>query len=137
MIRFPVRPVSCLAAVLVAVLALAGPAVAQESPADAPAAETAIEAHDADAVARGSDTPRNAVFTFIVLSRDGDWGGAADMLEMPAAGWPEGSDGRRIARALRSVLDQRLWLDFAAVPGLAARSDGIRLPRLTQGKPGP
>ena len=118
MIRFPVRPVSCLAAVLVAVLALAGPAVAQE----APAAETAIEANDADAVARGSDTPRNAVFTFIVLSRDGDWGGAADMLEMPAAGWPEGSDGRRIARALRSVLDQRLWLDFAAVPGLAANA---------------
>ncbi len=122
MIRFPVRPVSCLAAVLVAVLALAGPAVAQEAPADAPAAETAIEANDADAVARGSDTPRNAVFTFIVLSRDGDWGGAADMLEMPAAGWPEGSDGRRIARALRSVLDQRLWLDFAAVPGLAANA---------------
>jgi hypothetical protein len=54
------------------------------------------------------------------------------MLEMPAAGWPEGSDGRRIARALRSVLDQRLWLDFAAVPGLAANAPDAP-PRVTLG----
>jgi MscS family membrane protein len=125
-IRLTFRLLSCLAAALV----LAGPSVAQEPAAVPPA--TAIEAHDTDAVARGSDTPRNAVFTFIVLSRDGDWGDAADMLEMPAAGWPEGSDGRRIARALKGVLDQRLWLDFATIPGLAANAPDAP-PRVTLG----
>jgi hypothetical protein len=74
-----------------------------------PNAEAAAEMSDADAllqvpddeaIARGSDTPRNAAFTFIVLARDGDWHDASDMIERPAAGWPEGVSAERIARAL-------------------------------------
>jgi hypothetical protein len=79
---------------------------------------------DDEAVARGSDSPRNAAFTFIVLARDGDWHDASDMLERPAAGWPEGVTGERVARALTSILDHRLWIDFPSVPGASANAPG-------------
>lgn len=98
-----------------------------------PNAEAAAEMSDADAllqvpddeaIARGSDTPRNAAFTFLVLARDGDWHDAADMIERPAAGWPEGVSAERIARALKQILDHRLWLDFPSLPGASANAAG-------------
>jgi MscS family membrane protein len=116
-----------LAPLFASLALLASPAVAspaedgadEESP-----AEEVMQIPDDEAVARGSDTPRNAAFTFIVLARDGDWHDAADMLERPAAGWPEGVTGERIARALKSILDHRLWLDFPSVPGASANAAG-------------
>ena len=111
-------PRLCLALALALPLALpAAPALAQDEPAPESPAEEVMQIPEDEAVARGSDTPRNAAFTFIVLSRDGDWADAADMLECPAAGWPEGVDGRRIARGLKSILDHRLWLEFESLPG--------------------
>ena len=120
---------SMLACVLVlTALAFARPVHAwtpQEDPsADSSPAEEVMQIPDDEAVARGSDTPRNAAFTFIVLARDGDWADAADMLEKPADGWPEGVPAARIARALKSILDHRLWLDFPSVPGVAANAPG-------------
>jgi len=95
-----------------------------EEPAEPTSVDELVPIPDDEAVARGSDTPRNAAFTFIVLSRDGDWIDAADMLERPAAGWPEGVPATRIARALKSILDHRLWLDFPSLPGTAANAPG-------------
>ena len=95
-----------------------------EEPSEPSAADELLPIPDDEAVARGSDTPRNAAFTFIVLSRDGDWIDAADMLEKPAAGWPEGVPATRIARSLKSILDHRLWLDFPSLPGTAANAPG-------------
>ena len=114
-----------LAPVVAASFLVASPRVSaqDEAPAESPAEEV-MQIPDDEAVARGSDTPRNAAFTFIVLSRDGDWHDASDMLEKPAAGWPEGADARRIARALKSILDHRLWLDFPSLPGASANAPG-------------
>ena len=95
-----------------------------EEPSEPSAADELLPIPDDEAVARGSDTPRNAAFTFIVLSRDGDWVDAADMLERPAAGWPEGVPATRIARSLKSILDHRLWLNFPSLPGIAANAPG-------------
>jgi MscS family membrane protein len=114
-----------LAPVVAASFLVASPRVSaqDDAPAESPAEEV-MQIPDDEAVARGSDTPRNAAFTFIVLSRDGDWHDASDMLEKPAAGWPEGADARRIARALKSILDHRLWLDFPSLPGASANAPG-------------
>ena len=115
----------CLALALALPLTLpAASAFAQDEPAPESPAEEVMQIPEDEAVARGSDTPRNAAFTFIVLSRDGDWADAADMLECPAAGWPEGVDGHRIARALKSILDHRLWLEFESLPGSSANAPG-------------
>ena len=113
-----------LALALAGPLAGALPAHGGEDPGEPQEAPDAVQPVDGDAVARGSDTPRNAAFTFIVLSRDGEWVDAADMLERPAAGWPEGVPATRIARSLKAVLDHRLWLDFPGIPGTAANADG-------------
>jgi MscS family membrane protein len=93
--------------------------------AGAPTADPPVPPAAQDEPQRGQATPRDAAFTFIVLARDGEWESAARILEKPAAGWPGGERPERIARALKRVLDQRLWLDFARVPGAEAnRSDG-------------
>jgi len=110
----------------IASIAVAAPAAA---PANEPveeesAADALVQIPDDEAIARGSDTPRNAAFTFIVLARDGDWHDASDMIERPAAGWPEGASPERIARALKGILDHRLWLDFPSLPGASANAPG-------------
>jgi len=57
-----------------------------------------------------------------VLSRDGEWLQAADLLQRPAAGWPEGAAPEKVARAFKRALDQRLWLDFSKIPGAEANA---------------
>ena len=89
----------------------------------APVAE--VRALAAEEPQRGQATPRDAAYTFIVLARDGEWESAAGILEKPSMGWPGGERPERVARALTRVLDQRLWLDFARIPGAEAnRRDG-------------
>ena len=65
---------------------------------------------------RNQRTPRNAAYSFIMAAREGARVEAAAMLEKPADGWPEGADPVRLARALKRILDEKLWLDFAAIP---------------------
>ena len=124
----------CILVRLLALCVAGGVALAAPSPAFAGAdastapvaghADAAPAAFDEEPVARGSDTPRNAAFTFIVLAREGEWADAADMLQRPEAGWPEHAPPVKLARALKSILDQRLWLDFPSLPGAAANAQG-------------
>ncbi|MFN9076345.1 MAG: mechanosensitive ion channel family protein [bacterium] len=65
---------------------------------------------------RNQETPRNAVYDFLMLAREGNWKAASTHLEAPAGGWPEGESPERIARALKTILDTRLWIDLDAVP---------------------
>ena len=67
---------------------IAAPAGAQDHAAEHPAAAALVPTEEA--VARGSDSPRNAAYTFVVLARDGEWADAADMLQRP-----ESSDRQR------------------------------------------
>jgi MscS family membrane protein len=111
-------------ALAIVVLALAGAFAPVRPAAAAPQdAEAVMQIPEEEAVARGSDTPRNAAYTFIVLSRDGEWADAADMLQKPAAGWPAGTDPVELARALKGIMDHRLWLDFPSLPGREANVD--------------
>ena len=94
------RCARALAIVLLAFVGALAP-VAAAAPQDA---EAVMQIPEDEPVARGSDTPRNAAYTFIVLSRDGEWADAADMLQKPEAGWPAGLDvaerWRRTVQAL-------------------------------------
>jgi MscS family membrane protein len=65
---------------------------------------------------RNQRTPRNAVYNFLELAREGNWKAAGAMLEKPEGGWPEGVEPERLARALKTVLDTRLWIDLTGVP---------------------
>lgn len=114
-------------ALAIVVLALAGAFAPVRPAAAAPQdADAVMQIPEEEAVARSSDTPRNAAYTFIVLSRDGEWEDAADMLQKPAAGWPAGTDPVELARALKCILDHRLWLDFPSLPGREANRDQLR-----------
>lgn len=58
-------------------------------------------------------TPRQALRTFVDRARAGDFAGAARVLDL--RGLPEARrkvDGPRLARQLKFVLDQELWLDW-------------------------
>ncbi|MFM7051637.1 MAG: mechanosensitive ion channel family protein [Planctomycetota bacterium] len=70
---------------------------------------------------RNQRTPRNAAYSFITLAREGEWKAAAALLERPEEGWPEGAEPERLARALKSVLDTRLWVE---VDGVTDEADG-------------
>jgi MscS family membrane protein len=65
---------------------------------------------------RNQETPRNAVYDFLMLAREGNWKAASTHLEAPAGGWHEGESPERIARALKTILDTRLWIDLDVVP---------------------
>jgi MscS family membrane protein len=114
--------------VLSLLLAVAAPAVlhAQVSaapsgvaPDDAPtqaAAPIVAPAKPDGPPERNQETPRNAAFDFVMLGREGNWKAAATHLEAPPSGWPEAEDPERLARALKTILDTRLWLDFDSIP---------------------
>jgi hypothetical protein len=121
------RVIRC-AFVLSLLLAVAAPAVlhAQVSaapsgvaPDDAPtqaAAPIVAPAKPDGPPERNQETPRNAAFDFVMLGREGNWKAAATHLEAPPSGWPEAEDPERLARALKTILDTRLWLDFDSIP---------------------
>lgn len=87
------------------------------------AAEEAVPEPPAPPI-QNQETPRNAAYSFIMLARDGAWDDAARLLQ-----WPTGMDDAeatpdQVARALKLLLDERIWLDFDAVPGEEANEDG-------------
>ncbi|MFM7259212.1 MAG: hypothetical protein ACKO3W_01285, partial [bacterium] len=69
-------------------------------------------------------TARNAVYGFITHARAGEWDEAAGYLAQPMDGWPEGADPVLLARALKLILDERLWIDFDEIPDLHKAVDG-------------
>jgi small-conductance mechanosensitive channel len=56
------------------------------------------------------ETPRRALRAFIDSARAGDFAAAARVLDIPEA--RRASEGPRLARQLKLVLDQQLWLDW-------------------------
>ena len=64
---------------------------------------------------RNQETPRNAAYDFIMLAREGNWKAAASHLDQPPSGWPENESPERLARALKSILDTRIPIDFDSV----------------------
>ncbi len=81
-------------------------------------------ATSAGAPEQNQSTARNAVYGFLMLARAGDWQEAAGYLEEPEGGWPEGADPVLLARALKLILDERLWIDFDGIPDLEEAIDG-------------
>ncbi len=62
-------------------------------------------------------TPKRALRTFIVAAREGDYGRAARVLDLSGVPIDErAAEGPTLARELKSVLDQELWIDFSRVP---------------------
>jgi len=103
-----------VAAAVVAAAAVAPAAHAGQAP------RAASDAAASRPPERNQATPRNAAYSFVVLGREGKWKEASALLLEPAGGWPEGASPVRLARALKSVLDERLWLDFDEIPNLTA-----------------
>ena len=60
-------------------------------------------------------TPRSAMYGFIVASRKGDYERAANFLDLRRLPPDERERGAQIARRLKTVLDQTLWVDFATL----------------------
>lgn len=62
-------------------------------------------------------TPRRAVRSFILEARAGDYEQAARVLDLAAVPAAEqATRGPRLARMLKNVLDQELWVDFELIP---------------------
>ncbi len=60
-----------------------------------------------------ASTPRSALRTFIDAARDGDYARAAAQLDLQTiAEEKRASEGPRLARQLKFVLDQKLWIDW-------------------------
>ncbi|MBI5068757.1 MAG: mechanosensitive ion channel [Deltaproteobacteria bacterium] len=61
----------------------------------------------------GADpTPRRALRHFIDACREGDYAGAASILDLPP---PRTGEGPRLARQLKFVLDRQVWFDWDLV----------------------
>lgn len=70
-----------------------------------------------DAPAPDLSTPRRALQLFIDAGREGDYpraAGALDLGDLPAE--VRDAQGPRLARQLKAVLDQQLWIDWEQVP---------------------
>jgi MscS family membrane protein len=85
-----------------------------------PLTDAAHTSTDAKPPERNQLTPRNAAYSFVLLGREGKWQEASSLLLEPSDGWPGGASPQRLARALKSVLDERLWLDFDQISDLKA-----------------
>jgi MscS family membrane protein len=102
--------------------------------AQAPAAETGEQAPvedfakpmgPADELNRG--TPRGSMYGFIVACRDGDYERAASFLDLRRLSPARAGRGPELARHLKTVLDQTLWIDFTTLSdsGDGASGDGL------------
>jgi MscS family membrane protein len=110
-------PLRALVAALVLWLAWAPPARAAEepAPAQAPAAEAPrTPPVPEDPLERG--TPRGAMRGYLLASREGDLERAAEYLDLRAVPAAERAElGPELARQLKVVLDQKLWVDLDAL----------------------
>jgi MscS family membrane protein len=59
-------------------------------------------------------TPRSSVTSYLVAGREGDWSRAARYLNLDGVGDPE-REGPALARRLKIVLDQELWVDVESL----------------------
>ena len=111
------------------------PVHAQE---EAPAPESAVETvakppvedfsrpmGPADELNRG--TPRGSMYGFIVACRKGDYERAASFLDLRRLPTEQAEQGPELARHLKTVLDQTLWIDFITLSdtGDGASGDGL------------
>jgi MscS family membrane protein len=98
--------------------AQAGTAAASQPAATKPAAGTDAE-HQAqhapeDPWNRG--TPRGAMLGFLVAGREGRWEDAAHYLDLSHGLSPDSqASGPKLARHLKVLLDQKLWVDVGAI----------------------
>jgi MscS family membrane protein len=114
---------------------LAGPAVAQapeaaptepEPPATAPIEDFSKPMGPADPFNRG--TPRGSVYGFISACRAGDYERAANFLDLRRLPRDEQARGPELARKLKAVLDQKLWVDYTHLSDTNAGQDDDGLP---------
>jgi MscS family membrane protein len=126
------KPRIAVALALAMLLALVpGPEARGQAPEEAatqpaPAAEqTAVEDFakpmgPPDPFNRG--TPRGSMYGFLAAARKGDYARAAEYLDLRRLPPDERERGPQIARQLKAVLDQTLWVDFAT---LSDRNEGF------------
>jgi MscS family membrane protein len=95
-------------------LAAAPAAIAQDGQANDRVSEAVAEISAPDVDPYDPASPAGAVRSFIDRSREGDYAGAAEFLNLEriAAGQRE-EEGARMARLLKIVLDRRLWIEYA------------------------
>jgi MscS family membrane protein len=123
-----------LAILLAAFVAIVAP-LAASAPAGASASMSAAvnEEKRTPPAVRDQRTPRNAVFLFLSLAREARWAEAARCIEEPAAGWTALGGEERAARALKLVLDERLWIDLGSVTDDAEAPVPVRLGAVVAG----
>ena len=85
----------------------------------------AAHAGTADELQR--QTPRSSVTGYLVAGREGDWSSAARYLNLAGVGDPE-REGPALARRLKIVLDQELWVDVEALSDDPGGHSGDGLP---------
>jgi MscS family membrane protein len=107
-------------------------ALAQEpKPDETKAEETKAEAGKPGAEARPAppamapDSPRASLLAYLVLCREGKYDQAAQYLELPA---DKLSDGPRLAKRLKVVLDNHIWFDLDKISPLAEGDRDDKLP---------
>ena len=114
----PRLPLALVGAVLVGGAAAVGGAPAPAAGADGVAEESqsAPPSPAPDTGLGGEETPRGAVYLYLQASREGDFAAAARYLDL--RGVPEAARGQRgakLARQLKIVLDQTLWIDLGTI----------------------
>lgn len=112
------RLLSALALLWILAPAALGATVA-EAPSATPAPEEPSEDDfgkpmgPPDPLNRG--TPRGSVYGFIVAVRDGDYERAMEFMDLRRLSPEQRRRAPEIARHLKEVLDQKLWIDFATL----------------------
>lgn len=95
-----------------------------------PALPRAARADAAAPLERSLHTPRGALEVYLLSARSGDYERAARVLDLPARQRAE--RGPVLARQLKQVLDQKLWIDLerisAAPEGVS--DDGVSIERI-------
>jgi MscS family membrane protein len=144
------RPLTRAAlACLVLLPSLVASRTARGQDAPPPTTTTVPEAADESV---GFESPRSTMRGFLWAGRDGDWDTAAAHLDLRGR---DPSEGRRLARELKTVLDRKLWVDLDALSnapegesddyqtrdrdlvGTIETSDGDKVKILVERVPGP